>query len=423
MQSTPKSLRTQIALMGRVNSGKSSFLNLLAGQDVAITSPEPGTTTDVVEKPMELPPLGPVVFLDTAGFDDASVLGKERMARTNRVFDRADVVVLLCESGTFGAAETRILETAKSRNVPVLAVVAKTDLRPPSREFLDDLKSRTAGTIGCNCLAVSERKRVRREFTGWLSAILPEAARPEPPLLGDLLPPGGLGVLVTPIDTQAPRGRLILPQVQALRDALDHDAAALVVKEDNLAPWFARLSVRPDLVVCDSQVVEKMTAATPPDVPCTTFSILFARRKGDLEELARGAAAVDGLRDGDRILIAEACSHHPLQDDIGRIKIPRWLREYTGAALIFEDLAGRDLPADWSRYKLVVHCGSCMLTRRETLARIARARAAGVPITNYGVCISKTRGVLERVLSPFPEALAAYRKEAFLENKELKPCK
>jgi [FeFe] hydrogenase H-cluster maturation GTPase HydF len=230
-----------------------------------------------------------------------------------------------------------------------------------------------------------------------------------PPLIGDLVSAGGLVVLIVPIDLEAPKGRLILPQVQTIREILDSDAAVLVVKEREYAPLFARLKSPPDIAVCDSQVVLKMVADTPPAVQCTTFSILFSRLKGDLAEMVRGVMAIDTLKAGDKVLIAEACSHHAVEDDIGRVKIPRWLRQYAGVELDVRSSAGRDYPEDLETYKLIIHCGSCMLTRREMLFRIERAKAAGVPITNYGVAISFVQGVLERTLAPFPAALAVYR--------------
>ncbi len=407
MQSTPKSLRLQIALMGRTNVGKSTFLNQVTGQDVAITSPQPGTTTDVVEKPMELLPLGPVIFLDTAGIDDRTVLARERIDRTHRVFDRADVVVLLCEADQFDVPENDILRMAAERNIPVIIAVTQADRQSPSPAFMAQLRKLELPVLVASSLNPADRDLLLCDLRAALLKVCPETFLRPPPLLGDLLPPGGLVVMVVPIDLQAPKGRLILPQVQALRDTLDNDAAALVVKERELAFRLGQLRSLPDLVVCDSQVVLKMVADTPPDVPCTTFSILFARMKGDLQRLAAGAAAIDELRDGDRILIAESCTHHPLEDDIGRVKIPRWLRQYTGAALNIEHCAGRDFPADLAGYRLVIQCGGCMQNRREVLSRLDRARAAGVPITNYGLCIAQTQGVLRRVLSPFPAALAA----------------
>ena len=411
MEKAPKSLRLHIALFGRTNVGKSSFLNLLAGQDVAIVSPQPGTTTDVVEKPMELLPLGPVVFLDTAGFGDPTVLAGARLAKTGRVFERADVVLLIAESNRWGAEEEDIVARAAERKLPVLAVVTKVDVTPPSESFLADLRGRSAGLIACNATQLADRECVVTELKHLLLAVCPDDFLRPPPLIGDLVPAGGLAVLIVPIDLQAPKGRLILPQVQAIRDALDNDAAVLVVKEREYAALLPRLGIRPAVAVCDSQVVLKMVADTPPEVPCTTFSILFARLNGDLRQLARGAAAIDRLRSGDRVLIAESCSHHALEDDIGRVKIPRWLRQYTGAELKFEVASGRDFPADLAEYRLVVQCGGCMNNRREMLSRLAKAAAAGVAITNYGICIAQTQGVLRRVLSPFPAALDAYERE------------
>lgn len=407
MQSTPKALRLHIALMGRTNVGKSTLLNRISGQDVAITSPEPGTTTDVVEKAMEFPPLGPALLLDTAGIDDRTVLARERIDRTHRVFDRADIVLLLCVADRFEQPEKDVLRRAGERRIPVVIVVTQADRHPPSSGFVQRFKERGLPVIVAGGIDPADRESLFCDLRAALLEVCPETFLRPPPLLGDLLPPGGLVVMVVPIDLQAPKGRLILPQVQALRDTLDHDAAALVVKERELAFRLGQLRSPPDLVVCDSQVVLKMIADTPPEVPCTTFSILFARMKGDLQRLAAGAAAIDGLRDGDRILIAESCTHHPLEDDIGRVKIPRWLRQYTGADLSIEHCAGRDFPEDLKPYRLAIQCGGCMQNRREVLARLDRARAAGVPMTNYGLCIAQTQGVLRRVLSPFPAALKA----------------
>lgn len=412
MQTTPKSLRLTIAILGRTNVGKSSLLNYIAGQDVAITAPLPGTTTDVVEKPMELPPLGPVLFLDTAGLDDTTALGGQRVARTRKAFDRADIALLLLEAGRFGPDEEQLLARAKERKLPVIAVVSKCDLQAPTASWLDQLRKLTPQALTVSTQNAPGREAFQAALRSALLALCPEDFIQPPPLVGDLVKPGGLAVLVVPIDLQAPKGRLILPQAQTIRDALDNDAAALVVKERELSHLLQRLTQPPDIVICDSQVVQKVVADTPDSVPCTTFSILFARLKGDLQRLAEGAAAVDRLRSGDAVLIAESCSHHALEDDIGRVKIPRWLRQYTGAALTVETTAGRDFPADLSKYKLVVQCGGCMVTRREVLSRIQQAQAAGVPITNYGLCIAQTQGVLRRVLAPFPAALDAYRSAA-----------
>jgi [FeFe] hydrogenase H-cluster maturation GTPase HydF len=424
MQTTPKSLRLTIAILGRTNVGKSSLLNYIAGQDVAITAPLPGTTTDVVEKPMELLPLGPVLFLDTAGLDDTTALGGQRVERTARAFDRADLALLVLEPNQFGPVEEQLLARARQRKLPVIAVVGKCDLQAPAAGWLERIRQTTSQVLTVSTINAAgrgvERNAFRAAFIQALIACCPDDFLRPPSLAGDLVPPGGLAVLVVPIDLEAPKGRLILPQVQTIRDVLDHDAAALVVKERELAPMLRRLTQPPDIVICDSQAVLKVVADTPLSVPCTTFSILFARLKGDLQRLAEGAAAVDCLQSGDAVLVAESCSHHALEDDIGRVKIPRWLRQYTGAALQIETVAGRDFPADLSAYKLVVQCGGCMVTRREVLSRIQQAQAAGVPITNYGLCIAQTQGVLPRVLASFPAALEAYasRRKKVQELKE-----
>jgi len=414
MDKTPKSLRLQIGLFGRTNVGKSSFLNMIAGQDVAITSPVAGTTTDVVEKAMELLPIGPVMFLDTAGLDDDSVLGEKRLERTRRALDRSDVAVLVVEPGVWGVAEEQFSDELKERKKPLLIVVNKADVTAVTEGFLESVRQATDKVLVCSSVDEMGREEALHALKSYLVALCPEDLLRPPALLGDLVPAGGLAVLVVPIDLQAPKGRLILPQVQAIRDALDNDAAVLVVKEREYAAALLNLKTPPALVVCDSQVVMKVVADTPPGVKCTTFSILFARFKGDLAELARGAAHIESLKPGDKVLIAESCSHHAAEDDIGRVKIPRWLRQYVGGDLIVDHFAGRDYPSNLGEYKLIVHCGSCMLTRGEMLFRIHQAKEKGVPITNYGVGIAFVQGVLKRALSPFPSALDAFEKERLL---------
>jgi len=411
MDKTPKSLRLQIAIVGRTNVGKSSFLNMVAGQDVAITSAHAGTTTDVVEKTMELLPLGPVVFLDTAGLDDVSDLGEKRVERTMRAVDRADIVVLLVVSNVWGPAEEQCVELVKKHKKLLGIIINKVDELPPDEEFLSKLRAITPESLLVTSIDPALREGQVNAFKKMLIRLCPEGFLNGPALLGDLLPSGGMVVMVVPIDLQAPKGRLILPQVQAIRDALDNDSIAVVVKEREYAAFLKRLNKPPDLVVCDSQVVMKVMADTPLDVKCTTFSILMARFKGDLIELARGAANIDRLKPNDRILISESCSHHAAEDDIGRVKIPRWLRQYIGTDLKIDHFSGRDYPKDLKQYKLIVHCGACMLTRGEMLLRIHQARESHVPVTNYGVAISLVQGVLKRALSPFPAALDAFDKD------------
>ncbi len=411
MQTAPKALRLQIGILGRVNVGKSSFLNLISGQDVSITSTVPGTTTDVVEKTMELLPIGPVVFLDTAGLDDSSVLAKERIERTQRAFDRADVIVLIIEADVWTEFEENVIREAQKRQQNVIAVINKTDIRPPSVELIAKIKGKTQHVILCASIDKARRDAYVNAFKETLIQCCPEDFLRPLPLIGDLLSAGGLAILIVPIDLEAPKGRIILPQVQTIRDVLDNDAAVLVVKEREYAHMLTKLNTLPDIVVCDSQVVLKMVADTPREVKCTTFSILFSRLKGELIEAVRGVHVLEKIKKGDKLLIAEACSHHAIEDDIGRVKIPRWIRQYVGVDIVIDTYAGRDYPKNLSEYKLIIHCGACMLTRREMLFRIHKAREAGVAITNYGVCIAYVQGVLERVLSPFPASLQLYKGE------------
>jgi len=405
MKETPKSLRLQVAIFGRTNVGKSSFLNFISGQDVAITSAVAGTTTDVVEKNMELLPLGPVTFLDTAGLDDASELAAKRLEKTRRIFDRADIILLLTEPGVWTEYEEGVIGEAKKRKIPSLVVVNKTDLKPPQEDFLAEINKETAGVMACSSLGRDGREEAVKTLKKYLLENAPDSFLNPAPLIGDLLPAGSLAVFIVPIDLQAPKGRLIMPQVQAIRDALDNDAAVTVVKEREYRYFLENLKNPPALVVSDSQTCLKMVADTPVNIPCTTFSILFSRYKGDLHEMVKGLRVIDELKSGDKVLIAEACSHHAIEDDIGRVKIPRWLRQFTGADIQVNVTSGRDYPDNLKDYRLIIHCGACMLTRREMLVRIQKAQEAEVAITNYGLAIAYLQGVLRRVLSPFPLAL------------------
>jgi [FeFe] hydrogenase H-cluster maturation GTPase HydF len=407
MNNTPQSLRLQIGFFGRVNVGKSSLLNYITGQDAAMTSSVAGTTTDVVEQAMELLPLGPVLFLDTAGLEDVSELGAARFKRTQAALERADVVVVVTEPGVWGEPEEKLAEAAQLRKAGLIVVVNKCDQLKPTREFLKQLEEYTKFVLCGSALDGTEKEKFLESFKTALSEAKPAGV--EPPLLGDLVPAGGLVVMVVPIDLQAPKGRLILPQVQAIRDCLDNDASVLVVKERELASALNNLKHPPDLVVCDSQVVLKAAADTPVGIKLTTFSILFSRFKGDLISMARGAAMLHRLQAGDKVLVAEACTHHALADDIGRVKIPRWMRKFTGLDLDITHVSHHDYPADLADYRLVVHCGACMLNRHEMISRLRLAVGEGVPITNYGIAISVLQGVAERALAPFPAALRAYQ--------------
>ncbi|MBK8190638.1 MAG: [FeFe] hydrogenase H-cluster maturation GTPase HydF [Vampirovibrionales bacterium] len=410
MNKTPKSLRLHIGLFGRTNVGKSSLLNAVADQQAAITSPVAGTTTDVVEKSMELLPIGPVTFLDTAGLDDRSALAPARIERAYRAMGRADVIVLVCEPDVWSDCETAIAQEARAKGLPLIVAFNKTDKAAVDPDVQASAQGVATAILYGSAISSDPQaqERLKKDFKQALAAHLPESFFAPPALAGDLLPPGGLAVLVVPIDLQAPKGRLILPQVQTIRDLLDNDAAALVVKEREYPALLQRLNAPPDLVICDSQVVARVVADTPPQTSLTTFSILFSRLKGDLQTMARGAARIEQLRPGDRVLIAEACTHHALEDDIGRVKIPRWLRQYTGCALEIDTYAGRDYPENLGDYRLVIHCGGCMINRREMLSRMGVTDEHALPITNYGVAISALQGVLRRALSPFPLAYAAY---------------
>jgi [FeFe] hydrogenase H-cluster maturation GTPase HydF len=391
-------MRLQIGLFGRRNVGKSSLLNALTRQQVSIVSDIPGTTTDPVEKPMELLPLGPVLFIDTGGVDDVGVLGEMRVERTRLIFERTDLGILVAEGDRWGEFEEGILSQLSSRKIPVVVVFNKNDVASPRPEVLRDIQSRK---LPCVKTVASQGQGIPGLREALIQAA-PEKFMDSPPVLGDLIDPGDVVVLVVPIDLEAPRGRLILPQVQSIRDVLDHDSCCLVVKEREIRDALGKLKSPPALVVTDSQAFLRVAGDTPGQVPMTSFSILFARLKGDLHEFVRGAGAIDRLKAGSRVLVLESCTHHPIGEDIGRVKIPRWIRQYTGVDLEFVHRQGHDFPQDLSPYQLIIHCGACMLNRREVVSRILRCREAGIPITNYGVAITYSLGVLDRALSPFP---------------------
>lgn len=391
MQTTPKSLRLQIAIFGRVNAGKSSFLNLVTGQETAITSEIAGTTTDVVEKAQELLPLGPVLWLDTAGFGDNTELSGQRLEKTIKTLDRADIAVLVCEGDNIGEEENKIISLTSQHKIPLIKIYNKAD------------KYSITATDGIIISAADKnsRDKVLNELKAALIKVCPEDFINRRPLLGDLSPEHSTVVMIIPIDYEAPKGRLIMPQVQAIRDCLDNNQNVLVVKENDYKAVLQNFKNPPALVVCDSQVVDKMVTETPADIKCTTFSILMARFKGDLQKMTAGAEIIDKLQDGDKILIAESCTHHAVEDDIGRIKIPNWLKKKTGKNLQIDYVSGCDFATNLQDYKLVIQCGGCAINRKEILSRIYKCEQAGVAITNYGVCISKLKGVLERVLEPF----------------------
>jgi [FeFe] hydrogenase H-cluster maturation GTPase HydF len=405
MQSAPKGLRLHIGIFGRRNVGKSSVLNSLTGQETSIVSPQAGTTTDPVEKPMELLPVGPVLFIDTAGVDDEGALGEQRMARTMQVVQRTEFGLLVMGPEEPGKFEVDLLDKLLGLSIPVIVVCNKTDLAAP----LESQKVWAEEWKVPFCAVSCTTREGIDELRSMIIVNAPENFMAAPLLVSDLVGPGKTAVLVVPIDKEAPKGRLILPQVQAIRDLLDGNSIAIVAKDCELRRALELLKERPALVITDSQAFLKVAADTPEDVLMTSFSILFARLKGDLMEMVKGAMAMETLRPGDKVMIAEACTHHPITDDIGTVKLPRWINQFVGGKVDFEHWRGHDFAKDLAKYKLVIHCGGCMWNRREMLTRITLAKLAGVPITNYGLAIAYTQGVFERALRPFPGVYEFYK--------------
>lgn len=392
-----KSMRLHIGVFGRTNVGKSSLLNKITNQEVSIVSDIAGTTTDVVEKSMELLPVGPVTFLDTAGLDDETELSGQRIEKTMKVVNRIDVAVVVCDFNGIGKFENDLIEKFKELKIPYLIVVNKCDLAPKS--FHIDLKSELSNII---YTSVKKDEKIVFKFKEALVNLLPEDFVNSPKIVGDLVPAKSTVILVIPIDKEAPKGRIILPQVQTLRDLLDNNCLSYVVKESELKDALDNLKTPPALVVTDSQAFKKVSEIVPENVSLTSFSILFARLKGDLDEFVNGARAIENLKDGDMVLILESCTHHAIEDDIGRVKIPNLLRKKTGKNLVIHNYAGHDFP-DIKDYKLIIHCGACMTNRREVLSRVLIANQNNVPITNYGVVISYCLGILPRAIKMFTE--------------------
>ncbi|MDT8302887.1 MAG: [FeFe] hydrogenase H-cluster maturation GTPase HydF [Sedimentisphaerales bacterium] len=401
MQRTPKGLRLHVGIFGRRNAGKSSFLNAMTSQDVSIVSDVAGTTTDPVEKAMEMLPLGPVLFIDTAGIDDTGALGEQRISKTLAAIDRTDIAVILITPEGWGRYEMDFIESFQKAEIPVVAVLNKSDLGPPCPEAVDYLQERKLPVLRMSCTQATGVA----EFRKTLLRIAPDSFLQPPTIVGDLAQPGEMVVLVVPIDLEAPKGRLILPQVQTIRDTLDSDLTCAITKERELRSLLDNLKHKPALVVTDSQAFLKVAGDTPTDIPITSFSILFARNKGDLQTFVDGVRVIDQLKSGDKVLIAEACTHHPIGEDIGRVKMPRWMSQYVGGKLHFDVTSGSEFPENLSEYELVIHCGSCMFNRRQVLTRILKCREAGVPITNYGLCIAYSLGIFERALGPFQHLL------------------
>lgn len=386
---TLKSMRLHIGIFGRTNVGKSSLLNRVTNQSVSIVSEISGTTTDVVEKSMELLPVGPVTFLDTAGLDDTTDLAEKRIEKTLKILNRCDIAVIVCDTKGLSEYENKLIDELNELKIPYLVVVNKCDMAKPGTELEKFL-----------CTSVTEDNDFVFRFKDALVKLLPEDFVNSPKIAGDLVPEKSTVILVIPIDKEAPKGRIILPQVQTLRDLLDSNCLTYVVKETELQEAIENLKTPPALVITDSQAFKKVSEIVPDDIPLTSFSILFARLKGDLDEFVSGANAISELKDGDKVLILESCTHHAIEDDIGRVKIPNLLRKKTGKDLIIENYAGHDFP-EISDYKLIIHCGACMTNRREILSRILIANSKNVPITNYGVAISYCLGILPRAVKVF----------------------
>ena len=392
MNQTPASERVHISFFGKRNAGKSSVINAVTGQNLAIVSQVKGTTTDPVYKTMELLPLGPVMVIDTPGIDDEGELGKLRVKKSYQVLNKTDVALLVVD-GTVGRQpeDEMLIQRFRDKSIPYMVVYNKLDLMEQEPACKED-EIWVSAEQETNIWELKEK-----------IARLGKQEEPDKYIVRDLMKPGDFLVLVVPIDKAAPKGRLILPQQQTIRDILDGDGSAIVVKENGLKEALEKLGQPPRLVITDSQVFDKVDADTPKEIMLTSFSILFARYKGDLAEAVRGVTALDSLRDGDKVLIGEGCTHHRQCDDIGTVKIPRWIREYTGCELSFDFTAGTEFPDDLSPYRMIVHCGGCMLNAREMKYRVQCAVDQGISITNYGILVAYLRGILKRSLEPFQE--------------------
>lgn len=400
MNETPSADRVHIGFFGRRNAGKSSIVNKVTGQELAVVSDVKGTTTDPVSKAMELLPMGPVVIIDTPGIDDEGHLGELRVRKAKQVLNRVDVAVLVVDA-TLGKTnvDEELIHIFKEKEIPYLVVYNKSDLLSENQKINVDFPDRNQEPFIYASAATGQNIYELKEKIASLAVTDDLKLR----LVGDLLEPSDFAVLVVPIDKAAPKGRLILPQQQTIRDVLEAGAAAIVIKENELSNTLETLGKKPKLVITDSQVFAKVSKETPKDIWLTSFSILFARFKGNLKTAAAGAAAIDRLKDGDKILISEGCTHHRQCDDIGTVKLPRWIRNYTGKDLEFEYSSGRDFPEDVTKYNLIVHCGGCMLNEREMRYRQKCALDQEIPITNYGIAIAYMRGILKRCVEMFPD--------------------
>jgi len=394
-----KESKPHIGIYGRRNHGKSSLINCLAGQDIAIVSDQAGTTTDPVKKSFEITGFGPVILLDTAGIDDSGELGTKRVERTLRTLDIIDLALLLVTDNIWGEYEDGLVNKFKSQDIPFIIINSKSDLKVPSAAFRKKVSEKSGADLFEFSVA---DKRNYEELINLIRNTIPEHSLRTPALLGDLISYGDIVILITPIDVEAPAGRLILPQVQAIRDILDNDAVAIVLKEREVDAFLRKTGIRPALAITDSQVFVKADASIPDDIPLTSFSIMLARFKGDFENYLKGTPKISELKDGDRVLLLESCTHHVACDDIGRTKIPRWITNFTGKKIEYTVVAGLDtLPRPITDYALLIQCGGCMITRRQLHNRLQPAIKAGIPITNYGMAIAYVQGIYKRAIAPF----------------------
>jgi [FeFe] hydrogenase H-cluster maturation GTPase HydF len=394
-----KDSKPHIGIYGRRNYGKSSLINCLAGQDIAIVSEHAGTTTDPVKKSFEITGFGPVILVDTGGIDDTGDLGEKRVERTIRTLDIIDLALLVITENTWGKFEDELIRKFRQQDIPFIIIHNKSDIYRITDGFRGEVRKKTGYDL-FEFSAVDRRNF--EELINLIRSTIPEHSYKTPALLGDLIKYGDIVILITPIDVEAPAGRLILPQVQAIRDILDNDAVAIVLKEREVDAFLKKTGIKPALAITDSQVFVKADASIPKDIPLTSFSIMLARFKGDFDNYLKGTPKISELKDGDRVLILESCTHHVACDDIGRTKIPRWITNFTGKKLDFDIVAGLDiLPRSITDYALVIQCGGCMITRRQLHNRLQPAVTAGIPITNYGMAIAYVQGIYKRAIAPF----------------------
>ncbi len=398
MQTTPKANRLHIGIFGKRNAGKSTLLNSLVNQDISIVSPTAGTTTDAVEKTMEFLPLGPVVFIDTAGVDDVGDLGGKRIEKTKKIFDRTDIAIIICDYNGWDDYEIALYKEFQERNIPVLSVINKLDEQDITQDKFEEIQKYVKNPLKTS---LKQNREIVYRLKEQLVNVCPDDFITPPSITGDIVTQGDTVVLVIPVDKEAPKGRLILPQVQVLRDLLDNRCKVFVTQDTELKQTLNELKNKPKLVITDSQAFASVSKDVPDDIELTSFSILFARLKGDLREFYEGAKQIDSLKDNDVVMICESCSHHQIEDDIARVKIPKLLTKKTGKNLQFVYRSGHDFPQDLEKYSLLIHCGACMTNRKEVLSRIMKCKKADLPVSNYGIVISYCLGILDRAVKPF----------------------